>query len=126
VTAVFLIPLAGIAISLFLRDSVPDTTMLWIALFSTSLVMLAVSEIKAYMQKHKKIFSERAREQEAMVDLIKNRLLNNEKKVIAPGDEAKLVEQMANELKARLGSSKTLSAENIKQITSEMTSKIPH
>ena len=124
-TATIIIPLAGIALSVFIGDTVPNQTILWLVLFLASMILIAVAEIKAYLHRHREVYNARKQEKTAMADLIKNRLLTAEKTALVPGDETKLVEQMANELKARLASSKSLSAENVKQITSELTSKIP-
>lgn len=120
------ITFAGIVLSVLLRDSMPDSTMLWFVLFGISLVIMTSSEIRSYIRLHKTLTEQQIREQEAMTELFKSRMISKEKKPANPADEAKLVEQMALELKARLGSSKTLTAENVKQLTQELTSHLPH
>jgi len=120
------ITFAGIVLSVILRDSMPDSTLLWLVLFAITLIIMTISEIQSYTQLNKRLNEKLAREQEAMAELFKSRMITKEKKPASPADEAKLVEQMASELKARLGSSKTLTAENVKQMTQELTAQLPH
>ncbi len=120
------ITFAGIVLSVILRDSMPDSTLLWFAVFAISLIIMTSSEIRAYCHLHKILNEKQTREQEAMVELFKIRATTKENKPVSSADEAKLVEQMASELKARLGSSKTLTTENIKQMKQEVTAQLPH
>jgi aspartokinase-like uncharacterized kinase len=117
---------AGIVLSVILRDSIPDSTLLWFAVFAISLIIMTISEIRSYLHLHKTLHQKKAMEQEAMSELFKSRLTGKDKKPLTPADNAKLVDQMATELKARIGSSKTLTAENVKQMTKGLTSQLPH
>lgn len=122
---VFVIPLGGIVLSVILMDSIPDSTVLWSILFAITLVIMTVSEIRSYVILHKKLHEKHVMEQEAMLDLFQSRMISQEKKPSRAVDESKLIEQMAGELKSRLGSSNNLSAENIKKMTKELTAQLP-
>lgn len=120
------ITIAGIAISVLMRDSMPDSTVIWLMLFAVGFGYVTLTEIRAYLHRHNELAERHRREQESMADLMKERLLVKKSKAATPADEAKLVEQMANELKSRMGNAQSLSAANLKQMTKDIKNQLSH
>lgn len=120
------ITIAGIAVSVLMHDSMPDSTLIWFVLFAAGCAYLTVTEIRAYLHLHTELTERHRKEQESMADLMKERLLVKKSKASTPEDEAKLVEQMANELKSRMGNAKSLSAASLKQMTADIQNQLSH
>ena len=94
--------LLGIILTLLWRESMPDSTLIWFVLFLLSLMIMVISEVRSYMRLHSKYREIRTKEQEAMINLIKDRLTPAEKASSDQIDQNKLAEQMANEIKTRM------------------------
>lgn len=120
------ITIAGIVISMLMSNSMPDSTSIWFVLFAIGLAYVTFTEIRSYLRLHNELTEKHRREQESMAELMKERLIVKKSKASTPVDESKLVEQMANELKARLQGGQKLSAESLKQMTSEMKGQLTH
>ena len=120
------ITIAGIVISVLMSSSMPDSTAIWFVLFAIGLAYVTASEIRSYLRLHNELTERHRREQESMADLMKERLIVKKSKPSTVEDEAKLVEQMANELKARLGNANSLSAANLKQMTNDLKNQLSH
>lgn len=120
------ITIAGIVISVLMRDSMPDSTVIWLVVFAVGLGYVTLTEIRAYLHMHKELSERHRREQESMAELMKDRLLVKKNKAATPADESKLVEQMANELKSRMGNAQSLSAASLKQMTNDIKNQLSH
>ena len=94
--------LLGIILTLLWRESMPDSTLIWFVLFLLSLMIMVISEVRSYLRLHSKYREIRTKEQEAMINLIKDRLIPAEKATSDQIDQNKLAEQMANEIKSRM------------------------
>lgn len=120
------ITIAGIAISVLMSDSMPDSTVIWFVIFAVGFFYLVFGEIRTFLHINRELEERYRKEQESMADLMKERLLVKKSKAAGPADEAKLVEQMANELKSRLGKSSSISAESLKQMTNDIKNQLSH
>lgn len=100
------ISFTGIVMAVLFRDTMPDSTLLWFVLFLISILIMVFEEIRLYMKIHSEVKEHRVREREAMVDLLKERLVSGEKKAMTGADEDKLAEQMIGEIQARIAAKK--------------------
>ncbi|MSM40488.1 MAG: hypothetical protein GJT30_12805 [Geobacter sp.] len=100
------ISFTGIVMAVLFRDTMPDSTLLWLILFLISIFIMVFEEIRLYMKIHSEVKEHRIREREAMVDLLKERLVSGEKKAMTGADEDKLAEQMVSEIQARIAAKK--------------------
>lgn len=100
------ISFTGIVMAVLFRDTMPDSTLLWLVLFLISILIMVFEEIRLYMKIHSEVKEHRVREREAMVDLLKERLVSGEKKAMTGADEDKLAEQMIGEIQARIAAKK--------------------
>lgn len=100
------ISFTGIVMAVLFRDTMPDSTLLWFVLFLISILIMVFEEIRLYMKIHSEVKEHRVREREAMVDLLKERLVSGEQKAMTGADEDKLAEQMIGEIQARIAAKK--------------------
>lgn len=100
------ISFTGIVMAVLFRDTMPDSTLLWLVLFLISIFIMVFEEIRLYMKIHSEVKEHRVREREAMVDLLKERLVAGEQKAMTGQDEDKLAEQMVSEIQARIAAKK--------------------
>lgn len=97
-----LLPVAGVLVSVFYGETMPDSTLVWISIFCVGTLNVLATEIKQYLKDHEAAKEHMLAAREAMDTVLKRQLTEQKSQAAGPNgltvDEAKLAEKMVDEI----------------------------